>query len=69
MMLAFFMAGIGPSSGDETAAPTTVPSEAVTEPEITATEPKPDCGCGARSPGQLLETQRRMIETSAEPGS
>jgi hypothetical protein len=28
-----------------------------------------DCGCGARSPAQLFETQRRMAEPAAEPGS
>lgn len=69
MMLAIFIAGSGPSFADEATAPTTDPAEAATDPEVTATAPKPDCGCGARSPGQLLETQRRMIETSTEPGS
>jgi hypothetical protein len=28
-----------------------------------------DCGCAARSPAQLLETQRRMSDPAGEPGS
>ena len=70
VMLILPLAGMGPSSADEAAAPTTEAAEAATEPASAATEADPDCGCGARSPAQLLETQQDVNEAvSAGSGS
>lgn len=64
---------LGPTTGtamaDETAKPTAETDAAAAEPAPETAAADADCGCGARSPGQLLETQRRMIDTTAEPGS
>lgn len=69
LALALLAPATGMVVAEEAIQPAAEDDAAVTEPEPPVIEADTDCGCGARSPGQLLETQRRMIETTAEPGS
>lgn len=69
VVLALLVPAIGMAAADEAAQPAAEVDAAVTEPEPPVIEADTDCGCGARSPARLLETQRRMIDTTAEPGS
>ncbi len=65
LALAMLVPAIGAAGADEAAEPTTEADPAVIEPAPEATPAAPDCGCEARSPAQLLETQRRV--TAPEP--
>ncbi len=66
--LALPLAGMSLCRADEASLPPTEAEPAAAEPAAVATEA--DCGCGARSPGQLLETQQEVNEAiTAEPGS
>lgn len=75
LALALMVPAIGPAAADEAAQPAVEPDAATTEPapdatEADATDADEDCGCGARSPGQLLETQREVNQAiTADPGS
>ena len=70
LALALLVPAIGMAVADEAAQPAAEAAAASTAPEPQATEADSDCGCGARSPAQLLETQRELEEAvSADPGS
>jgi hypothetical protein len=73
--LSLALAGV-PALADEASDPSTA-AGAGADPAASA-DPLPpqddpavatDCGCAARSPAQLLETQRRMTDPAGEPGS
>lgn len=70
--LALVLLGLtaGMAVADEAAPPAAEAEAAAVEPAPEAAKADEDCGCGARSPGQLLETQRELEEAvSADPGS
>lgn len=75
LALALLVSAIGPAAADEAAQPAVETDAAATVPapdatEGDATDADEDCGCGARSPGQLLETQRDVNQAiTADPGS
>jgi hypothetical protein len=72
LIVALLAPPIGLAVADEAGQPATATDAAAPAAETgTGTaESAPDCGCGARSPGQLLETQRDVEEAAAvEPGS
>jgi hypothetical protein len=70
LIVALLAPPIGLAVADEAGQPATATDAAAPAAETGTAETDPDCGCGARSPGQLLETQRGVEEAvAAEPGS